>query len=146
MICDRWPRMVEVTKEEKLRVLLQDIRRPKDTFHARTQIDDRGGRYAAIGKPVITGSFPGPQYPRLPGGPWSQSFDEVSAPEPLVDGSDCGDTYIGEPLGSEIEATSEPVLPIDALTLGHDPHVLQAPPASKSPTHAGGALTFKRRI
>jgi hypothetical protein len=31
--------MVEVTKEEKLRVLLQDIRRSKDTLHSRTDTD-----------------------------------------------------------------------------------------------------------
>jgi hypothetical protein len=135
-------------REERLRVLLQDIRRSKDTLHGRTQIDDRGGRYAAIGKPMVVGTSP-IAYPKISSGPWSEGLDQVSSPEPLVDQTDCGDTYVGEPLGNprEIEATSEQGQspPTPALALGVAPHT-PAPPASKSPTHAGGDLTFKRRI
>ena len=134
---------------DRLRTLLQDIRKPKDTLHGRTQIDDRGGRFAAMGKPVITGSTPGPQYPRLPSGPWSEGLDQVSSPEPLIDATDCSDTYIGEPLGSPAEAMSEPALPIDALALGHDPHVLQAPPSERPLAPGGGASKqpkFVRRV
>ena len=142
--------MVEVTKEEKLGVLLQDIRKPKDTMHSRTDTDAPGGRYSSLGKPVITGSTPGPQYPRLPSGPWSQSIDEVSAPEPLVDGSDCGDTYIGEPLGNpaEIEATSAPSTPC-AQTGRRGSHALASPPAEERPASPGGVSNqpnFRRRI
>ena len=119
-------------------MLLQDIRRSKDTMHARTQIDDRGGRYAAMGKPVITGSTPGPQYPRLPSGPWSQGIDQVSSPEPLVDQTDCGDTYVGEPLGTpaEIEATSAP----------STPYAQTSASAPGSPPVVAGAHQFRRRI
>jgi len=142
--------MVEVTKEEKLRVLLQDIRKPKDTMHSRTDTDAPGGRYSSLGKPFVTGSTPGPQYPRLPSGPWSEGLDQVSSPEPLVDQTDCGDTYTGEPLGNprEIDATSAPSTPY-AQTGTYDPHVRASPPASKSPTHAGGVSNqpnFRRRI
>jgi hypothetical protein len=129
----------EISMSDKRRVL-------RDTLHSRTDIDDRGGRYAAMGKPVITGASPGPQYPRLPGGPWSQSIDEVSAPEPLVDGSDCGDTCIGEPLGgAEIEATSAQS-PYEAQTNASVPHAGVAPPALRPLARVGGAPSFRRRI
>ena len=133
----------EISMSDKRRVL-------RDTLHSRTDIDDRGGRYAAMGKPVITGASPGPQYPRLPGGPWSQSIDEVSAPEPLVDGSDCGDTYIGEPLGNpaEIEATSAPSTPC-AQTGRRGSHALASPPVEERPASPGGVSNqpnFRRRI
>ena len=135
--------MTSKDQAERLRVLLEGIRNPKDTMHHRTQFDDRGGRYAAIGKPMVVGTSP-IAYPKISSGPWSEGLDQVSSPEPLVDQTDCGDTYVGEPLGSpaEIEATSAPSTPY-AQTGTYDPHVRASPPASKSPTHAGGVPTFK---
>jgi hypothetical protein len=102
----------EVTMAEKKQFL-------RDTLHSRTVTDDRGGRYAAIGKPHIVGTSP-IAYPKIASGPWSEGIDQVSSPEPLYDATDCSDTYIGEPLGSPAEATSEPGQspPKPALTLG----------------------------
>jgi hypothetical protein len=136
--------MTSKDQAERLRVLLEGIRNPKDTMHHRTQFDDRGGRYAAIGKPMVVGTSP-IAYPKISSGPWSEGLDQVSSPEPLVDQTDCGDTYVGEPLGSpaEIEATSAPSPhSLDAQTLGAV-RIAPSPPVSKSPTHAGGVPTFK---
>src|SRR5262249_16236682 len=59
--------------------------------------DERGGRFAYSGNsPTVTGSTPGPIYPRQPAGsPWAK--DECP-PEPLIDGRGEGNI-----LGFEID-------------------------------------------
>jgi hypothetical protein len=133
---------------ERLRMLLQDIRGPKDTLHSRTATDDRGGRYAAIGKPMVVGTSP-IAYPKIVSGPWSEGLDQVSSPEPLIDATDCGDKYIGEPLGTPAEATSAPSTPY-AQTGRRGSHALASPPVEKFPASPGGVplstAKFVRRI
>ena len=137
---------------ERRRVLLQDVRRDKyqsDTMHQRA-ITEMGeeyqGRFSKLRtEQQIIGTTP-IAYPTLPkSSPWSSP---LPCEEPLVDQTDCGDTYIGEPLGTpaEIEATSARELPItEARTLGRG--FAYAPgPTIKAPTRDGRAPTFKRRI
>jgi hypothetical protein len=85
-------------------------------------------------------------YPTLPkSSPWASP---LPSEEPLIDATDCGDTYVGEPLGNprEIEATSEHFPPTPyALTLGAAPHA-PGPTIDAAPTCNGRASTFKRRI
>jgi hypothetical protein len=138
--------------EEKLRVLLNDVRRDKhqhDTLHQRaiTEMgEEYAGRFSSLRtEQIIVGSSP-IAYPAQPAtSPWAC---DPLGPEMPMDATDCGDTYVGEPLGTpaEIDATSAPSL---AQTGTCDPHVRASPPASKSPTHAGGAHSskqFKRRV
>jgi hypothetical protein len=131
----------EVTMPEKKQFL-------RDTLHSRTVTDDRGGRYAAIGKPHIVGTSP-IAYPKIASGPWSEGIDQVSSPEPLVDATDCGDTYVGEPLGSPAEATSAPSTPY-AQTGKRGSHTPASPPVEERPASPGGASlstsNFRRRI
>jgi hypothetical protein len=57
------------------------------TYHsfANSEIaDERGGRFATLDKPVVTGSTPGSAFPQMPAGnPWRE---EPIGPEPFVDG------------------------------------------------------------
>jgi hypothetical protein len=87
-------------------------------------------------------------YPKLPqSSPWASP---LPCEEPLIDATDCGDTYVGEPLGSSAEATSEhgQSPPEPALTLGRG--TAYAPgPTIKAPTPDGRAslsTKFRRRI
>src|SRR5262245_51159676 len=101
-------------QEEKLRVLLQDVRRDKpDTFHSRAETEytpgSEVGRFAHLSRVEVTGGVP--RYPRQPSSsPWAS---DPLGPEMPIDGSDCSDTYIGEPIGTsaEIEASSALSLP-----------------------------------
>jgi len=52
-------------------------RKAAKTFHSETVIDDRGGRFAALGGVQIIGKDGPPSYP--PGDPWT---DNVVPPEP----------------------------------------------------------------
>jgi len=60
----------------------------KVTYHSFAQaeaLDDRGGRFAVLDKPAVTGSSPTPTYPQMPAGsPWA---NDPVGPEPLIDGS-----------------------------------------------------------
>ena len=60
----------------------------KVTYHSFAQaeaLDDRGGRFAVLDKPAVTGSSPMPTYPQMPAGsPWA---NDPVGPEPLIDGS-----------------------------------------------------------
>jgi hypothetical protein len=140
--------MVEVTKEEKLRVLLQDIRRPKDTLHGRTQTDDRGGRYAAMGKPVITGSTPGPQYPKLPSNnSFGEGLDQVTGIEPPL-GFDVNEM---EPCGTEAEiqrslSATPAQHSLDAQANASVPHTGVSALAPGTPLVEARAQQFKRRV
>ena len=142
-------------QEEKLRVLLNDVRRDKhqhDTMHQRAIVEmgqEYQGRFSKLrAEQQIRGTTP-IAYPQLPqSSPWSSP---LPCEEPLIDATDCGDTYIGEPLGNPAEATSEHGRspPTPALTLGHDPHVLQAPPSERPLAPGGGASKqpkFVRRV
>ena len=46
------------------------------TFHQIAQaeaLDDRGGRFAVLDKPAVTGSSPTPSVPAMDSGPWARS-------------------------------------------------------------------------
>jgi hypothetical protein len=141
--------------EEKRRIILQDQSARqgstfKDFADAEFEVGSELGRFRGLSRETqVIGKSP-IAYPRLPqNNPWAS---DPLGPEMPIDATDCGDTYIGEPLGNPAEATSEHGRspPTPALTLGHDPHVPQAPPASQSPTRGGGAplnqSKFRRRI
>ena len=139
---------------ERRRVLLQDQSARqgstlKDFADAEFQIGSELGRFRGLSRETqVVGKGP-IAYPRLPSSsPWSSP---LPCEEPLIDATDCGDTYIGEPLGNPAEATSEHGRspPTPALTLGHDPHVLQAPPSERPLAPGGGASKqpkFVRRV
>jgi hypothetical protein len=97
----------------------------------------------------VTGATPGPQYPKICSGPWSEGLDQVSSPEPLVDQTDCGDTYVGEPLGTPVEATSALSTPY-AQTGRRGSHTPASPPVERSSASPGGVSlstsNFKRRV
>jgi len=84
-------------KAERIRVLLQDkSARDGTTFAERaaaTANDERGGRFATYRAPatVVKG---GPDYPRIPSGPWSEP-DPTGIEPPLGVSVDAVD--IGEP-------------------------------------------------
>jgi len=61
--------MSMLTKGEKLAVFKQDLSREGSTYadHAATA-DTSGGRFANLSKPTIVKG--GPDYPKLPSGPW----------------------------------------------------------------------------
>jgi hypothetical protein len=66
-------------------------RKVMGTYHSFAQaeaLEDRGGRFAVLDKPAVTGSSPIPSYPAIPDGPWSK----VELPdEALIDGRGEGD-------------------------------------------------------
>ena len=141
-------------QEEKLRVLLNDVRRDKhqhDTMHQRAIVEmgqEYQGRFSKLrAEQQIIGTTP-IAYPQLPqSSPWSSP---LPCEEPLIDATDCSDTYIGEPLGTpaEIEATSAPSTPC-AQTGRRGSHALASPPVEERPASPGGVSNqpnFRRRI
>ena len=59
-----------ISQKEKREILAGDRQRKATTYrdHAQAFADeDRGGRFAVLDKPKVTGSAPVIQYPRLPG-------------------------------------------------------------------------------
>jgi len=67
---------------------MRNNRKVMGTYHSFAQaeaLDDRGGRFAVLDKPAVTGSSPTPTYPQMPAGsPWA---NDPVGPEPLIDGS-----------------------------------------------------------
>jgi hypothetical protein len=138
-------------QEEKLRVILNDVKRDRpDTMHSRTDTDAPGGRYSSLGKPFVTGATPGPQYPKISSGAWSEGIDQLTGTEPPL-GFDVNEM---EPVGTtaEIErsATSARELPItEARTLGRGSAYAPSPTIRETSAPGGGATnqpTFRRRI
>jgi hypothetical protein len=122
-------------QEEKLRILLQDVRRDKhqpDTLHQRaiTEVgQELGGRFSPLRSEQHVVASTAIAYPRLPqNNPWAS--DPVPS-ESLIDATDCGD-QLGYPIDG-----NEPATPAQPSLAQAD-----APPASKSPT----AGNFRRRI
>ena len=89
---------------------MHNNRKVMATYHSFAQaeaLDDRGGRFAILDKPAVTGSSPTPTYPQMPAGsPWA---NEPIGPEPLIDGSGEGDR-----LGYEIDRPDAPLSPQDS--------------------------------
>jgi hypothetical protein len=140
-------------REEKLRVLLNDVRRDKqpDTMHARaiTEVGEEfGGRFAHLARnQTIVGTDPRLAMPRQPSSsPWAS---DPLGPEMPMDATDCGDTYIGEPLGTPAEIDATSATPY-AQTGKRGSHALASPPVEKFPASPGGAplsnQSFRRRI
>jgi hypothetical protein len=70
---------------------MRSNRKVMATYHSFAQaeaLDDRGGRFAVLDKPAVTGSSPTPMYPQMPDGPWK---DNPYPEEPLIDGRGEGD-------------------------------------------------------
>jgi len=141
-------------QEKKRRVLLNDVRRDKhqhDTMHRRA-ITEMGeeyqGRFAKLRVEQQIVGTTAIAYPTLPkSSPWSSP---LPCEEPLIDATDCGDTYVGEPLGNprEIEATSAPSTPY-AQTGRRGSHALASPPVERSSASPGGVSNqpnFRRRV
>ena len=134
-------------QEEKLRILLQDVRRDKhqpDTLHQRaiTEVgQELGGRFSPLRSEQHVVASTAIAYPRLPqNNPWAS--DPVPS-ESLIDATDCGD-QLGYPIDGNEPATPAPT-PAQALGAVR---IAPAPPAlsSSSRSRAGGATTFRRRI
>jgi hypothetical protein len=93
----------EISQAEKRRILAND-RKVMSSYlaHAQANVDDdRGGRFAAVGKAAtVTGTSPGPIYPRLP--PTSPWHSNPMPPEPFIDG-----TGEGNRLGYSVDDMNE---------------------------------------
>jgi len=79
-----------------------------NTYHQFAQadaLDERGGRFQALDKPVVTGSTPIPSVPAMDSGPWK---DNPYPEEPLIDGRDEGDVlgYAIDDMGGSTVAAS----------------------------------------
>jgi len=93
---------------------MRNNRKVMGTYHSFAQaeaLDDRGGRFAVLDKPAVTGSSPTPTYPQMPAGsPWA---NDPVGPEPLIDGRGEGDR-----LGYEIDRPDAPQSPAGPSTDG----------------------------
>ena len=89
---------------------MHNNRKVMATYHSFAQaeaLDDRGGRFAVLDKPAVTGSSFTPTYPQMPAGsPWA---NDPVGPEPLIDGSGEGDR-----LGYAIDRPDAPPSPQDS--------------------------------
>jgi hypothetical protein len=98
---------------------------PKPTsYHQIAQaeaLDERGGRFAVLDKPAVTGSSPTPIYPQMPDGPWK---DNPYPEEPLIDGSSEGDR-----LGYQIDDMGASTVPAQSV---------DTPPSSSGITPGDG--------
>ena len=68
---------------ERRRILIQERRLRTYQGRAMADLDDAGGRFAAVTPQSVTGSNSGSVYPQMESGPWSKS---EYPNEPLIDG------------------------------------------------------------
>ena len=124
----------DITQKDKKEILEND-RKVRATYfsHASADmLDDRGGRFATLNKPTVTGSSPSGWAPRQPvNSPWARDH---CPPEPV--------------LGYSVE-TVEPVGEIweQQKSLSSAAHVAAtAPTLQATPTCDVGASKFRRRV
>ena len=84
----------------------------KGTYFSQAQIDadeDRGGRYASLNKPTVTGTDPSVSYPRLPADAPSNQLTAMPDEPPLnyrIDDQEC----VGEQFEIQASLASSPAL------------------------------------
>ena len=101
--------------KDKSAVLRNEQQLRKGTYFSQAQIDadeDRGGRYASLNKPTVTGTDPSVSYPRLPADAPSNQLTAMPDEPPLnyrIDDQEC----VGEQF--EIQASLASAAPDAAV-------------------------------
>jgi hypothetical protein len=93
------------TSQSDRRKVLENDRQVRSTYFEHAQSDpdlEMGGRFSRVNPSTVTGTAPGPEYPRLPSGPWSEG--PGGGPEPPLG----IDINAQEPTGEkhEVEAST----------------------------------------
>ena len=63
----------EISQAERRRIMSEQRRMQTYSGHALDGEPELGGRFKKVNTTTVTGTGPGPSYPRIPSGPWAKN-------------------------------------------------------------------------